>query len=65
MYIQVYMTISWEEHYCHFSYHRSDIGPDVGFEATGKINAKLPTVGIFARKSSEVRHNYYIVEIGD
>ena len=61
----IWLRISWEDHCCRLSYHRSDVGPDVGFEATGKIDAMLPTVGIFARKSSEVRHNYYIVEIGD
>ena len=34
--------------------YRSDVGSEVGFEATGKIDGKLPTVGIFARNSSEV-----------
>ena len=33
---------------------RSDVGPDVGFEATGVVNSKLPTVGIWARKTDEV-----------
>ncbi len=33
---------------------RSDVGPKVGFEATGLVNSKLPTVGVWARKSSEV-----------
>ncbi len=40
--------------YLHVYNYRSDVGPEVGFEATGKIDAKLPTVGIFARKSEEV-----------
>jgi len=35
---------------------RSDIGPEVGFEATGIINAKLPTTGIWARAADDVRH---------
>lgn len=33
---------------------RSDIGPNVGFEATGIIDSKLPTVGIWSRTSTEV-----------
>ncbi len=33
---------------------RSDVGPEVGFEATGIVDSKLPTVGVWARKSSEV-----------
>ena len=35
---------------------RSDIGPEVGFEATGIINAKLPTTGIWARATDDVCH---------
>ena len=33
---------------------RSDIGPNVGFEATGIIDSKLPTVGIWSRISTEI-----------
>lgn len=33
---------------------RSDIGSDVGFEATGIVDCKLPTVGIWARRTDEV-----------
>lgn len=36
---------------------RSDVGSDVGFEATGIIDAKLPTVGVWARATSEVSHS--------
>ena len=32
---------------------RSDLGSEVGFEATGLIDGKLPTVGVWAKKSSE------------
>ena len=34
---------------------RSDLGPEVGFEATGLIDSKLSTVGIWAKTSQEVR----------
>ena len=34
---------------------RSDVGPDVGFEATGVIDAKLPTIGVWARKPTETK----------
>lgn len=36
---------------CHI---RSDIGQEVGFEAVGVIDSKLPTTGVWARKSDEV-----------
>ncbi|XP_003385522.1 PREDICTED: apoptosis-inducing factor 1, mitochondrial-like [Amphimedon queenslandica] len=39
--------------FMHQSMFWSDIGPDVGFEATGLIDSKLPTVGVWGRKSSE------------
>lgn len=53
-------TVYWIE--CLFSTHdcvlsficRSDIGSEVGFEATGVIDAKLPTIGVWAKKSDEV-----------
>ncbi|XP_066591372.1 apoptosis-inducing factor 1, mitochondrial [Prorops nasuta] len=31
----------------------SDLGPDVGYEAIGIIDSKLPTVGVFARPGTE------------
>ena len=34
---------------------RSDIGQEVGFEAVGVIDSKLPTTGVWARKTDEVR----------
>ena len=27
----------------------SDLGPDVGYEAIGIVDSKLPTVGVFAK----------------
>ena len=33
---------------------RSDIGQEVGFEAVGIIDSKLPTTGVWARKADEV-----------
>ena len=33
---------------------RSDLGSEVGFEATGIIDGKLPTVGVWAKKADEV-----------
>nr|CAL36989.1 programmed cell death 8/apoptosis inducing factor [Suberites domuncula] len=39
--------------FTHQSMFWSDVGPEVGFEATGLVNSKLPTVGIWARKTSE------------
>ena len=33
---------------------RSDVGQEVGFEAVGIIDSKLPTTGVWARKTEEV-----------
>lgn len=35
--------------YTHQSMFWSDLGPDVGYEAIGIVDSKLPTVGVFAR----------------
>jgi hypothetical protein len=45
---------------CHV---RSDIGQEVGFEAVGIVDSKLPTTGVWARKSDEVRYMYILVKI--
>ena len=31
----------------------SDLGPDVGYEAIGVVDSKLPTVGVFAKATPE------------
>mgnify|MGYP001795629792 CR=1 FL=1 len=33
------------------STHRSDLGPDVGYEAIGLVDSSLPTVGVWAKAS--------------
>lgn len=35
-----------------FCLFRSDLGPDVGYEAIGIVDAKLPTVGVFAKATA-------------
>ena len=48
---------------CHI---RSDIGQEVGFEAVGIIDSKLPTTGVWARKSDEVHLLIkYLIEATD
>ncbi|XP_049937946.1 apoptosis-inducing factor 1, mitochondrial [Schistocerca serialis cubense] len=37
------------KHYWHQSMFWSDLGPDVGFEAIGIVDAQLPTVGVYAK----------------
>ena len=37
-----------------FVFVRSDIGEEVGFEAVGIVDSKLPTTGVWARKTDEV-----------
>ena len=34
----------------HQSMFWSDVGPEVGFEATGLVDAKLPTCGVYPKK---------------
>lgn len=34
-------------------HYRSDVGPDVGFEAVGLIDAKLETVGVWAKTKED------------
>ena len=34
------------------SVFRSDLGPDVGYEAIGLVDSSLPTVGIWAKATS-------------
>lgn len=38
----------------HQSMFWSDVGPDVGFEATGIVDSNLPTCGIYPKKEGEV-----------
>ncbi|GJQ87637.1 AIF [Trypoxylus dichotomus] len=39
--------------YLHQSMFWSDLGPDVGFEAIGIVDSKLPTVGVFAKATDK------------
>lgn len=39
--------------YTHQSMFWSDIGPDVGYEAIGIVDSKLPTVAVFAKASEK------------
>ena len=38
----------------HQSMFWSDVGPDVGFEATGLVDSQLPTCGVYPRREEEV-----------
>ncbi len=39
--------------YHHQSMFWSDLGPDVGYEAIGIVDAALPTVGVFAKATAQ------------
>jgi len=39
--------------YTHQSMFWSDLGPDVGYEAIGVVDSKLPTVGVFAKATPQ------------
>lgn len=46
--------------YEHQSMFWSDLGPRIGYEAIGRIEAGLPTVGVFALKSDEERKDDHL-----
>lgn len=37
----------------HVASYRSDLGPDVGYEAIGIVDSSLPTVGVFAKATAK------------
>lgn len=39
--------------YYHQSMFWSDLGPEVGYEAIGRVDSSLPTVGVWAKASAE------------
>lgn len=42
-----------KKQYTHQSMFWSDLGPDVGYEAIGIVDSKLPTVGVFAKATDK------------
>lgn len=48
--------------YIHQSMFWSDLGPDIGFEAIGLVDSKLPTVGVFAKAQSMDTPKAHITE---
>ena len=47
------------------SFHRSDIGPDVGYEAIGIADSSLPTVSVFARATEGDTPKAAVTESGE
>lgn len=41
------------KHYWHQSMFWSDLGPNVGYEAIGIVDSRLPTVGVYAKSNTE------------
>lgn len=50
--------------YWHQSMFWSDLGPDVGYEAIGIVDSRLPTVGVFT-KATEMDTPKAVVEATD
>ena len=48
MHVDMRMT-----HHVTVSCDRSDLGPDVGYEAIGIVDSSLPTVGVFAKATAK------------
>ena len=36
-----------------FKFNRSDLGPNIGYEAIGLVDSNLPTIGVFAKATSK------------
>lgn len=51
--------------YIHQSMFWSDLGPDVGYEAIGIVDASLPTVGVFAKATSKDTPKAVVSETGE
>ncbi|XP_063909036.1 apoptosis-inducing factor 1, mitochondrial isoform X2 [Zophobas morio] len=51
--------------YLHQSMFWSDLGPDVGYEAIGVVDASLPTVGVFAKGSDKDTPKAVVTETGE
>lgn len=51
--------------YLHQSMFWSDLGPDVGYEAIGVVDAALPTVGVFAKASDKDTPKAVVTETGE
>ena len=45
--------------------HRSDLGPEVGYEAIGIVDASLPTVGVFAKATPKDTPKAVVEETGE
>ena len=47
------------------SIHRSDLGPEVGYEAIGLVDSRLPTVGVWAKATSADTPKAAVQETGE
>lgn len=45
--------------------HRSDLGPDVGYEAIGIVDSSLPTTGVFAKATERDTPKAVVTETGE
>ena len=46
-------------------YRRSDLGPEIGYEAIGIVDSSLPTVGVFAQATPQDTPKAAAEESGD
>lgn len=51
--------------YLHQSMFWSDLGPDVGYEAIGRVDSSLPTVGVFAKATDKDNPKAVVTETND
>lgn len=51
--------------YTHQSMFWSDLGPDVGYEAIGIVDASLPTVGVFAKATEQDSPKAVVTQTGE
>jgi hypothetical protein len=58
VYEAMMLRLSWLHvvllfHFHSFHFIRSDLGPEVGYQAIGRVESSLPTVGVFAQATAE------------
>lgn len=52
-------------HICKFVLYRSDLGPDVSYEAIGVVDSSLPTIAVFAKRPQENTDEHVITEMDE
>ena len=61
MILETAILVNWKLWIC----NRSDLGPEVGYEAIGIVDSSLPTVGVFAKATAKDTPKAVVEESGE